>query len=143
MKKIIIFYSFISFILNFIWEVSQIGLYEPHFNSISDLAFVHLKATAGDVVIFLIIFAFMSLLLRDMRWIVKDKAMPLVLVTILGFIFSVVVEKYALATGRWGYSELMPIIPFIEVGLSPVLQLTILVPLSAYITRRYAIKIIT
>jgi|GEM_PF-6807442 hypothetical protein len=87
MKKTAIFYLVISFILNFIWEVSQTGLYEPHFNGVLNSVSVHLKATVGDVIIFLIIYALMRLLLRDVCWIVKNKAMPLVLATILGFIF--------------------------------------------------------
>ncbi|MFZ2975844.1 MAG: hypothetical protein WA055_04450 [Candidatus Moraniibacteriota bacterium] len=140
MKKTAIFYLVISFILNFIWEVSQVGLYEPHFNGVLNLVSVHLKATMGDVIIFLIIYALMGLLLRNVHWIVKDKVMLLVLAAILGFIFSVIVEKYALTTGRWKYNEIMPIIPYIKVGLVPVLQLTILVPLATFVTRRYAVS---
>lgn len=42
------------------------------------------------------------------------------------FIFAVILEKWALATGRWMYADTMPIIPFLNVGLTPAIQLGIL-----------------
>ena len=47
-------------------------------------------------------------------------------VFIIGFIAAVLIEKYALQTNRWQYNELMPIIPFINVGLTPAIQLGVL-----------------
>lgn len=136
MKKVIAIYLIVAFIFNFIWEMSQVALYKPHFDGVLDLILVHIRATFGDVIIFLIIYALISLVSRDTRWILKNKTNPLMLASFFGFILAVAIEKYAIATGRWGYSELMPIIPFIGVGLSPVLQLTILTPLVSFVTRK-------
>ncbi|HBI33774.1 MAG TPA: hypothetical protein DEA43_03110 [Candidatus Moranbacteria bacterium] len=136
MKKVIAIYLIVAFVFNFIWEMSQVALYKLHFNGVLDLILVHLRATIGDVIILLVIYALISLILKDTRWILKNKILPLVLTSILGFIFAVVIEKYALLTWRWGYSELMPIVPFVGVGLSPVLQLTILAPLVSFVTRK-------
>lgn len=140
MKKVITIYSIVAFIFNFIWEVSQVSLYKPHFNGTFDLIFIHLRATIGDVIVFLIIYVLMFLISRDVRWILRDDNSSLATVLFLGFIFAISIEKYALLIGRWEYSELMPIIPFIEVGLSPVLQLTILAPLVLLITRKLSAK---
>lgn len=136
MKKVLAIYLIAAFIFNFIWEMSQVALYKPHFDGVLDLILVHIRATIGDVIILLIIYALLSLVLRDTRWILKNKTMPLVLASFFGFILAVAIEKYALATGRWVYSELMPIIPFVGVGLSPVLQLTILAPFISFVTRK-------
>lgn len=40
-----------------------------------------------------------------------------------GVVFATWLEIHALNTGRWMYNELMPIIPILNVGLSPTIQL--------------------
>jgi hypothetical protein len=48
------------------------------------------------------------------------------LILILGVILSILIEWYALNTGRWAYNVYMPIIPFLNVGLTPTIQLGLL-----------------
>lgn len=139
MKKLFLSLA-LTFALNFFWEISQVALYKPHFNGVWDLIFVHLRATMGDVIIFILIYVLIGLIFKDRFWIFKNKFLSLFLASVFGFIFAVVVEKYALITGRWGYSDLMPIIPFLKVGLSPVLQMTFLSPLIAFFVGKYAKK---
>jgi hypothetical protein len=43
------------------------------------------------------------------------------------------VEYKGLMFHRWSYLPSMPIIPFLNVGASPVLQMTILLPLSLFL----------
>ncbi len=140
MKKIFIIYLIGVFIFNFIWEMSQVIFYKPHFSGTLDLILVHLRATVGDAILSLIIYALMSLIVRDTRWILKSTVWSFILISFFGFIFAVAIEKYALLTGRWEYSELMFIVPIIKVGLSPVLQLTILTPLVTFITRKIILE---
>jgi hypothetical protein len=51
------------------------------------------------------------------------------------FIFAVVVEIQALATGRWAYAPAMPVLPILGVGVSPLLQL----PLTSFLTQRFSL----
>ncbi|HBI17094.1 MAG: hypothetical protein UR60_C0021G0014 [Candidatus Moranbacteria bacterium GW2011_GWF2_34_56] len=139
-KKFLLVYIGFAFILNFIWEVSQAGLYTPHFEGISGLFCVHLKATLGDVIILLVIYIIMSLILRDLKWINQKNKTLLISSAILGFVFAVTIEKYALLNNRWAYNELMPLIPYLDVGLSPIMQLLIIVPATIYFTRIYGLK---
>ncbi|MGE3509042.1 MAG: hypothetical protein AB7N65_09190 [Vicinamibacterales bacterium] len=44
----------------------------------------------------------------------------------LGVTTAIVVERVALAGGRWTYNSLMPIIPIVHVGLWPVAQMAVL-----------------
>ena len=133
MRKV--FYLFIlAFALNFIWEISQSFLYMPHYVGISGLIKVHFIASLGDVVILSIIFLlsyfiFGFNLLKD-----KYSAKNLFVVIIIGLIIAVLIEKYALVTGRWEYNSAMPIIPLLKVGLTPVLQM-ILIPLALILFR--------
>lgn len=45
---------------------------------------------------------------------------------ILGALTAIAIELVAVATGRWTYNAQMPILPVIDVGLWPVLQMAIL-----------------
>jgi hypothetical protein len=134
-KDLKIFTCFLSiaFLLNFLWEVGQAGLYQPHYEGTLSFILVHLKAALGDVAIILIIYFITALIYGSKNFIIKINKFSLFLLALLGFIFALVVEKYALATGRWSYNDLMPIFPFLKVGLTPILQLTILSPLVPYI----------
>jgi uncharacterized membrane protein YqaE (UPF0057 family) len=49
---------------------------------------------------------------------------------LVGAALAVAMESVALALGAWSYSDRMPRVPFFDVGLWPVLQMTILPPLA-------------
>lgn len=121
--------------MNFIWEISQAGLYEPHFQGFFSFISVHLRATFGDVAILLFIYLIISLVFGDWKWIKREKAISYVIVFLIGFILAIIIEKYALLTGRWAYNESMPIIPYFNVGLTPVLQLAIIAPFSVFLAK--------
>ena len=40
----------------------------------------------------------------------------------------------------WQYSELMPVVPIVDVGLSPLLQWVLLPPASLWVARRIAVN---
>lgn len=63
-------------------------------------------------------------------------ASRLVLLGVLGAVTAVAVERIALATGRWTYNSLMPIVPLVQMGLWPVLQMTLLPALSVWLSER-------
>lgn len=39
----------------------------------------------------------------------------------------------ALLLGKWSYAPTMPLVPYLRVGLMPILQMTLLLPLSFYL----------
>ena len=124
MKKILTI-SIITFILNFFWEISQAFLYVPHFVGISGLIKVHIRASLGDLLIVSLILLIDAII--STRIFPKENSKKrFVAIAITGFILAVIIEKYALAIGRWSYNPLMPIIPILNVGLIPILQMIIL-----------------
>jgi hypothetical protein len=55
---------------------------------------------------------------------------------LLGGACAVAYEWKALASGWWSYSNRMPVVPLLGVGLWPLLQLTLLVPLDFWLAKR-------
>ena len=107
----------IAFILNVIWENLHSLLYDNYMGG-KITEFILLRATLADAVIITITtlpFVFFPLLKRQ-SW----------LIIFIGFIISIFIEHYALGTSRWTYNSLMPIIPFLSIGLTPSIQLGLL-----------------
>jgi hypothetical protein len=54
----------------------------------------------------------------------------------VGALTAVTLERVALATGRWTYNGLMPVIPLLDAGLWPVLQMSILPLVAVWLADR-------
>ena len=113
-----IFFIFIAaFILNAVWENLHSVLYESYKGGeISQ--FILLRATLSDA-IYIVLMTLPFVLCSKFKkydW----------LVVVFGVVISIIIEYYALSTGRWAYKDLMPIIPFLGIGLTPTIQLGLL-----------------
>lgn len=119
-----------SLVLNLAWENLQAPLYQGYSNFWQHLPICSI-ASLGDVLIILVLYFVLAIVNRDMFWISKMNRIDVAVLIILGALVAIGVEKWALATERWQYSSAMPLIPYIEVGLLPVLQMSLL-PLFTY-----------
>ncbi|EKE10776.1 MAG: hypothetical protein ACD_15C00204G0028 [uncultured bacterium] len=126
MKKIGLIFV-LSFLLNFIWEISQASLFAPHYVGITGLLVVHLRASLGDIIMISIILM-LDILIFGRAYDEKINVQRIFTMAFIGFILAVLVEKYALAAGRWAYNPLMPIVPWLDVGLTPALQMMLTPP---------------
>lgn len=124
-----------AFVLHFIWENSHVSLYGGYEN-LSPYLPITLWATLGDVFYTLLAFLALSLWKRSFEWCGKLGFRDYIAPAIAGFGISLFVEYKALALERWFYLPSMPIIPILNVGLSPVVQMTLLLPLSFYLAGR-------
>jgi hypothetical protein len=130
-------YSLFSFLLHFTWEMLQV----PFFAQLPAMAHWHailvcLQATIGDVAIALVAFGAGAWLGGQVRWFLKPSGKALAAYVSTGLVATFFLERHALAAGRWSYSELMPVIPILGVGLVPLLQWALLPPLYLYLARR-------
>lgn len=122
----------IAFAVNFVWEMLQMPLYEGvRFNDLRSY-FVCLRAAFGDANISLAIFVLGRFLFGNWDWSLKLTFVKACFAGLLGAGVAIGIERYALVHDRWAYSTLMPVIPRIDVGVVPVLQLMIL-PYLAYV----------
>lgn len=110
-----------ALLLNMIWEVAQAPLYTCFAEFWSCMA-ICLRASFGDAFIVLGIYFLLRKNLKFYR------------VAALGIFIAVLIEVHALETGRWAYTEAMPLIPFLKVGLTPILQMALLPNLTFYLT---------
>jgi hypothetical protein len=130
--------SIFAFLLNFIWELVQMPLFRgfseyPYYQVILHCT----QATFGDVIISLVAFVGASLIARSRMWIISMSKSGLVTFLAIGLVITVAFEL--LATGplnRWQYGELMPMIPFIGVGASPVAQWVVVPLLQLWFVKR-------
>jgi hypothetical protein len=116
MKKLITIF-FLAFVLNLLWENLHSFLYS-NYKGGEITEFILMRASLFDaVVITLILMPFIYLpILKNKNW----------LIMFIGIVIAVFNEWYGLSTSRWVYSSLMPILPIVNVGLTPTLQLGLL-----------------
>jgi hypothetical protein len=122
----------ISFALNWIWEILQMFAYQvkPAEMWTHVLLFCTL-ATVIDGLVTIGSYVLAAKLIRN--WAIggwKSYA----LMSLFGAVWAVIFELAGKSSGLWSYSQMMPIVPIIKVGLLPLLQLTLLMPAAMAIT---------
>lgn len=124
-RNYIIRVAVIAFSVNFIWEVLQGPLYKGFEYDWQHISFCAL-ASIADMLMVLILFFGFALVYRNVNWVMNvdfEIIVPLILVGSVGAIFG---EIWHLAHGDWSYAEAMPLIPIMEIGISPLLQFALL-----------------
>ncbi|GEM_PF-1852161 len=119
-----------SLVLHGIWEYVACGIFYAY-GEIENMNRLMVEATIGDVGIALLIFNLLLLLRKDLKY--KLTIKDYLIVVLYGIIGAYYFETRALSIDRWVYNSGMTIIPVLNVGLIPVLQLVILIPISLFL----------
>lgn len=128
-----------TFFVHFIWEMWQVPFYAgmqdaSHWQAIR----LCTQATAGDGLIALLAYGAAACVVRNSYWVFSRTILSWFVYLSSGLMITWILER--LATGsldRWQYSEVMPVIPMLEVGLLPVLQWLMLPPLVLLLSSVY------
>lgn len=131
--KYILTLAIIAFIFHIIWENAQAPLYQGY-ESLMQHFWVCFMGTLGDVGITLSVLA--VLWLAKARSVISLDKNGIIALVIIGFFIAVFVEQNALLGGKWAYMNTMPLIPYFDVGLTPVLQIAFLLPLTFFVTQK-------
>ena len=108
----------VSVMVNWGWEMAHMGAYEEMTQRPWSSTLLRcFRASVGDAALTLLAAAGAVHLAR---W----PPRTYVIAAALGAAVAVLVEWAALASGWWSYSARMPVLPGLNVGLWPVLQLT-------------------
>ena len=125
-------FIFISAILHFVWESFHIRFYGGY-DALSPYLPLSLWATIADIFYAIAALLFVSLIKHWFGWLGAPRWNDILGLALIGFSIALFVEYKAFIFGKWYYLDTMPIIPFLEVGLSPILQMTILLPFATYL----------
>jgi hypothetical protein len=121
--------SLALFILNFIWEMAQARFYA----SMRGLPFwpatwLCTRAAVADVALLALFFLIAALVARDAVWPLRPTLNATATFFSACLLATVGIERWAIATTRWSYSDAMPLI--FGVGALPLLQWVLIPALS-------------
>ena len=130
-----------SFVLHLIWEMSQMAAYKelagrPLRETIARCT----PAIIGDVVLTFWIYGIGALAAYSIGWGFQPRWNVYLTLGLLGLGHAVWIEQVALASGLWSYTDKMPRIPRLDVGVWPLLQLALLTPFVVWLSRRFALR---
>ena len=123
----------LAFIINFAWEIIQGPLYIGFTYSISHIAFCGL-ASVADAIMVLLIYFVLTIIYKDLLWIKHINLQRTLIPILIGGIGAILAEMRYLSLGNWSYASSMPVLPFVNAGLSPVLQFMLLPGLIFYVS---------
>lgn len=124
--------SAIAFGLNWIWEIGQMFAYVAESGDSWTKSFLFCTlASVGDAIVTIAIYVFLKFLMKP------GGAKFYLCAAILGASCAVGFEWFAFRFGLWSYGEQMIVLPVINVGLLPFVQLTLLVPLAIWLTGKF------
>lgn len=112
------------------WEILQIPLFKGGVYEWHHILFFVL-ASVADVIMVLIIYFGFALIYKNALWVKNLKTNRIILLVLTGGTGAILAEIRHVSIGTWSYADTMPLIPVVNVGLSPVLQFMIL-PILIY-----------
>lgn len=125
-------YLAVTLVLNLVWETVQLPLYTIwNEGTAGSRASAVLHCTAGDVLIALAVLAGALVVVGNSAWPTQRAGRVAAMTMLAGLIYTVFSEWLNVEVRRsWAYSGLMPVLPPLGTGLSPVLQ-WLMVPAAA------------
>jgi len=112
----------VAYILNFLWEY----LHYPLYNCKWPIGSCAIVTSFRDALIILGIYFLGALFFKNNKWILNLTRLKLGLLLVTSFFIAYIIELQGIYFGKWSYSDFMPIIPVLKVGLSPILQMILL-----------------
>ncbi len=96
---------------------------------------VHWIASFKDALMVIVLYFIVGVLVRNMSWGRRFNNKRLVILLVLGLLWAVGIEYQAINAQRWSYAAAMPVLPVLNVGLLPSLQMLILPAVSVLMAR--------
>jgi hypothetical protein len=106
-------------------------------SEINTIVWFRLHCTFGDVMIALGSFWLVALIFKNRFWFLKPSRVNIFLFILFGVSYAIFGEiKNVSIKDLWGYSDLMPVIPYIGVGIVPLVQWIVIPPLIIFFVKR-------
>ena len=140
--RLLLVFVLFSFLFHFAWEILQTPFF-AHMPSMDHWVgtVVCLRAAIGDVLIALGALAAGAFWSKRLDWVLDPSWQAIAIYVLVGELITIALEWHAVYwANRWTYSQLMPIVPLLRVGLLPILQWLVLPPIILYFVRRHFIS---
>ena len=134
-KKLSVIILVWALLLNFIWEMAQMPLFRGMVFNIENILFCALASVADAIMTLLLYFGF-AFIYDKPSWVKNMTPSRIISLIIVGGIGAILAEIRHTSLGNWAYTENMPLLPFVNVGLSPVLQFMVLPAIIYYLSFR-------
>lgn len=138
-KQFVVTTAILAFVLNLIWEEAHGLLYEGFQYDLGHIAFCALASVADMFMVLILLFVF-GLIYKTVFWIVPVRFNRSLVLILVGGVGAILAEMWHTRRGDWSYADTMPMLPLVEVGVSPVLQFSIL-PWIIFVISRRVIKL--
>lgn len=120
-------------VANLVWEFAHLPFYTLwETGTTSEIIFAAVHCTGGDILIALSSIMLALFLAGNSSW-PSARGLPVITLTLIsGLGYTVFSEWLNIAVRQaWAYRDLMPVIPILGTGLSPILQ-WIIIPLAGF-----------
>ncbi len=132
-KRRLVFYLFLTaFVTNLIWENMQAPLYIGYKSFEQHFLFC-LAASLIDAAVILAFYFIVMLMRKDALWPLNIQPADTLALLAMGLVTAILFERWALESGRWDYTDEMPVV--LGIGLAPLIQLGILSIISVYLVK--------
>jgi len=124
---------------NFAWEVLQLPLYTIwSTGTLKHQAFAVIHCTGGDVLIAVAALTIALISVGTSNWPAQGHVRVLVVTLALGLGYTIFSEWFhVVVRSAWAYSRLMPVMPILNIGLSPFLQWILIPAVSLTVARKF------
>ncbi len=132
-------YAVYSAVGHLAWETAHIPLYTIWIDgSMSEIVFAVVHCTGGDLLIAMSTLLLSLFVIAGHAWPAERAGRVLLLAIAMGVSYTIFSEWLNIVIrAAWAYRDIMPVVPVIDAGLTPLLQ-WIVVPTLAY---RAAIRV--
>ena len=138
-KRILVIFI-VAVALNYPWEIAQAPLYAG-FANWSAVWWHCFVAALGDGILVWLIFVVGWITFRRFDWYAHSNGRALAVLLVAGLVIGIGIEWVAInKLGRWAYTADMPLLPGLNVGLAPVLQMLLLPQVIFRVAARWSGK---
>ena len=128
-------FAIVAFVLHFSWEMAQMRFYR----GIGDRPWLSTVPACSRAALFDVALTFAAgfpfLLMTRQR---RSFMWPWAAIVAAGALLAIIVETVGLGGGRWSYTPGMPTLPGSRLGILPILQMTVIPVVTAWVAFRPA-----
>ncbi len=123
--------------IHFLWEVLQSPLYTCGSLSLNEYLPKLIGATLGDGIIMVLFYLIGYVRNRDQYWFKRMTRSDVYVLVPIAILIAITIEiMNTQVLVRWGYSEFMPLLPILNIGVVPIIQLVILPFVVFWVVRK-------